>query len=99
MANKIALLKLISGEELIARIKSEPDDENSYYSIEEPRTITLQPTQEGVTFGLGPWVPWIVNQLGTEVRIDQSRLLVDPIEPLPQEIENGYTEQISGIKL
>lgn len=102
MGQKIALLKLVSGEELVARIEQEPnlDLDIEHFTIKDPRVIGLQPSDDGnVSFGLGPWVPWVMQQLATEIRIHKDKLLIDPVEPLPQDIENGYIQQTTNIDL
>lgn len=98
-ANSVALFKLVSGEEIIARIADTPSDESPYYSIKDPRVIALQPSGESVSFGLGPWVPWVLNEFASSIDIHQDRLLVEPVESLPKEIKDGYAQQVSGIQL
>lgn len=99
--NSIVLFKLVSGEDIIARVKEAPSDDSSSYKISDPRMLILNPSEQGsgVQFGLAPWLPWMLDEFASQLEIKQDRLLVDPIESLPKEIQDGYAQQISGIQI
>lgn len=94
--SQIVLLKLKTGEELIAKVVDNGDEDA--IEIDEPRIIAVQPTQNGASFGLAPWLPWILGS-GNPIRIEKQDLLLDPIEDLPKDIEDGYLQQTSGIQI
>lgn len=52
--NEIKVFKLISGEELIAKVKSSGHG----YDMEAPATILMQQTKEGVGLALMPYMPY-----------------------------------------
>ena len=52
--NEIKVFKLISGEELIAKVKTA----GYGYDMEAPATILMQQTKEGVGLALMPYMPY-----------------------------------------
>lgn len=96
MSQQVVLLKLVTGEDIVTKLD---DENNNVFTISEPRVISLQPTADGVSFGLSPWLCWILNENATTMSIRNEHVMVGPITSLPDEITKGYYEQISGLTL
>lgn len=83
-------LKLIGGEELIARVNMKGND----FEVDTARVIGLQETQQGV--GLG-FMPWTLGNPDSTVIVKQEHVLAT-YTPKP-EIEKAYMSQTSKIAL
>jgi hypothetical protein len=57
--NEIKVFKLISGEELIAKVEVT----GLGYTIESPATILMQQTKEGVGLALMPYMPYAEGKM------------------------------------
>ena len=92
MANIIKVLKLITGEEIIARVKYERD----LLTLEKPMTFQAVPTNQQGQMGFA-LVPWIMSAKGEQVTISLTHVLAqdDP----QNEAEKNYLSQISGLVL
>lgn len=88
----VKLFKLISGEEIIARVNGESD---WCYDLEKPFMVHMVQQRDGVGVGL---VPWIAGNLDVVVQLKPSALAACPMEPHAQ-LEKQYLEQTSGIQI
>lgn len=87
LENDVVSLKLVSGEELIAKFSSETTEE---IKISKPLTISLGPS------GLG-MMPWVF--LGEKEVITLKKLHVLTIIPSKEEAAKQYLEGTTGIAL
>ena len=92
MANDVKVLKLITGEEVIARVS----EENNLITLDNPMTLQmLPPTSTGqVGFALVPWMKAAKNE---KVTISTEHILVE-VEASDQS-EKNYLQVVTGLSL
>ena len=83
----IVILKLLSGEELLAKKESE-----GFY--DKPRMLHMVQTQDGVRAGL---VPWLLSNPDAEVKISQHAIVAELV--CPSDLESSYLQQTSRLDL
>ena len=93
MANDVKVVKLITGEEVIARITEE---ENNLISLKQPMTLQmLPPTSTGqVGFALVPWMKAAKND---NVTISIEHVLVT--DEASDQTEKNYLQVVTGLSL
>ena len=94
MANDVKVLKLITGEEVIARVSEEHND---LLTLEKPMTLQMIPpnTSTGqMGFALVPWMKAAKNNKAT-ISIDHV-LVTDEASDQP---EKNYLQVITGLTL
>ena len=94
MANDVKVLKLITGEEVIARVIEE---ENNLITLEKPMTLQMLPpnTSTGqVGFALVPWIKAAKNDKTT---ISIEHILVT--DEASDQTEKNYLQVITGLSL
>ena len=93
MANDVKVLKLITGEEVIARVIEE---ENNLITLEKPMTLQmLSPTPTGqVGFALVPWMKAAKNNKAT---ISIEHVLVT--DEASDQTEKNYLQVVTGLSL
>ena len=93
MANDVKVLKLITGEEVIARAT----EENNLISLEKPMTLQMLPpnTSTGqVGFAMVPWMKAAKNDKTT---ISIEHILVT--DEASDQTEKNYLQVITGLTL
>ena len=94
MANDVKVLKLITGEEVIARVSTESSD---LLTLEKPMTLQMMPpnTSTGqVGFAL---VPWIKAAKNDKVVISVEHILVT--DEASDQTEKNYLQVVTGLSL
>ena len=92
MVKEVKVLKLLSGEEIITRIKS-LDDDSDKYVCEKPMITQPVPIQGGqMAMGMSAWM-----FAGNIDEVENARSSVIAITSAKREIENKYIEMITGI--
>ena len=94
MANDVKVLKLITGEEVIARVSEESND---LLTLEKPMTLQMMPpnTSTGqVGFALVPWIKAAKNDKTT---ISIEHVLVT--DEASKQTETNYLQVITGLSL
>ena len=94
MANDVKVLKLITGEEVIARVSKE---HSNLLTLEKPMTLQMIPpnTSTGqVGFAL---VPWIKAAKNDKVTISIEHVLVT--DEASSQTEKNYLQVITGLSL
>jgi len=94
MANDVKVLKLITGEEVIARVSEEHND---LLTLEKPMTLQMMPpnTSTGqVGFALVPWIKAAKNDKTT---ISIEHVLVT--DEASDQTEKNYLQVITGLTL
>ena len=94
MANDVKVLKLITGEEVIARVTEE---ENNLITLEKPMTLQMIPpnTSTGqMGFALVPWMKAAKNNKTT---ISIEHVLVT--DEASDQTEKNYLQLITGLSL
>ena len=94
MANDVKVLKLITGEEVIARVSEE---NSNLLTLEKPMTLQMMPpnTSTGqVGFAI---VPWIKAAKNDKVTISMEHVLVT--DEASNQTEKNYLQVITGLSL
>ena len=94
MANDVKVLKLITGEEVIARVSEEHND---LLTLEKPMTLQMLPpnTSTGqVGFALVPWMKAAKNE---KLTISIDHIIAEDV-PKGQ-TEKNYLAQVTGLSL
>ena len=94
MANDVKVLKLITGEEVIARVSEE---NSNLLTLEKPMTLQMMPpnTSTGqVGFALVPWIKAAKNDKTT---ISIEHVLVT--DEASDQTEKNYLQLITGLSL
>ena len=94
MANDVKVLKLITGEEVIARVSEEHND---LLTLEKPMTLQMMPpnTSTGqVGFALVPWIKAAKNDKTT---ISIEHVLVT--DEASDQTEKNYLQVVTGLSL
>ena len=94
--NNIKVFKLTTGDEIIAKVVSSPENVIPNWKIEKARMIIMQQTQAG-HIGLG-LLPWLASNVDGEVEIYSSALVLVPFSP-DVNLENEYIQQTTGIAI
>lgn len=92
MSKKTLAFKLISGEEIIAKVVSETDD---VYVLQDALALYASPGPQGVQVNLIPFM--MSNQDAVEHTLER-RAVVMFTTP-SQDLEKAYSEKTSGIDL
>ena len=94
MANDVKVLKLITGEEVIARVSEE---NSNLLTLDKPMTLQMMPpnTSTGqVGFAI---VPWIKAAKNDKVTISIEHVLVT--DEASSQTEKNYLQVITGLSL
>ena len=94
MANDIKVLKLITGEEVIARVAQE---KNNLITLEKPMILQMMPpdrTTGQIPFALVPWMKAAKNDKTT---ISIEHVLVT--DEASDQTEKNYLQVITGLSL
>ena len=93
MANDVKVLKLITGEEVIARITEE---KNNLISLEKPMILQmLAPNTTGqVGFALIPWMKAAKNE---KVTISTEHIIAE--DEGSEQTEKNYLQVVTGLSL
>ena len=88
----VKVLKLTTGEEVIARVKQERD----YMTLEKPMTMAPVPGQAAGQMGFA-MVPWMMAAKGDFIQLSLSHIVVET--EAKGEIEKNYLASITGLSL
>ena len=94
MTNDVKVLKLITGEEVIARVTEE---ENNLITLEKPMTLQMIPpnTSTGqMGFALVPWMKAAKNK---KVTISIEHILTE--DEASEQTEKNYLQLVTGLSL
>ena len=96
MANDVKILKLITGEEVIARV-TEEENNYSLITLEKPMTLQMIPptTSTGqVGFALVPWMKAAKNE---RVSISTEHIIAE--DEASEQTEKNYLQLVTGLSL
>ena len=94
MANDVKVLKLITGEEVIARVTEE---ENNLITLEKPMTLQMippNPSTGQMGFALVPWMKAAKNK---KVTISIEHILTE--DEASEQTEKNYLQVVTGLSL
>tara|TARA_Y100000289_G_C3851697_1_gene113853 strand:+ start:379 stop:654 length:276 start_codon:yes stop_codon:yes gene_type:complete len=88
----VKVLKLTTGEEIIARVEQQRD----YMMLEKPMTMAPVPGQTPGQMGFA-MVPWMMAAKGDFIQLSLSHIVVET--EAKGEIEKNYLASITGLSL
>ena len=94
MANDVKVLKLITGEEVIARVSEES---SNLLTLEKPMTLQMMPpnTSTGqVGFAMVPWMKAAKNE---KVTISTEHIITE--DEASEQTEKNYLQVVTGLSL
>ena len=94
MTNDVKVLKLITGEEVIARVTEE---KNNLITLEKPMILQMMPpdrTTGQIPFALVPWMKAAKNE---RVTISIEHVLVE--DEASEQTEKNYLQVVTGLSL
>ena len=93
MANDVKVLKLITGEEVLARVSNDLSNGEGLVTLNKPMTLQPVPGQAGqMGFAL---VPWFISGKNENITISIDHVIAQD-EPKPV-VEEYYLESVMGI--
>ena len=93
MANDVKVLKLITGEEVIARVSEES---SNLLTLEKPMTFQAVPTNQQGQMGFA-LVPWFMSGKNEKITISIDHIIA---EDVPKgHAEKNYLAQVTGLSL
>jgi hypothetical protein len=95
MANNVKILKLITGEEVIARVTEEKNVD--LITLEKPMTLQMLPpnTSTGqVGFALVPWMKAAKNE---KITISTEHIIAE--DEASEQTEKNYLQVVTGLSL
>ena len=93
MANDVKVLKLITGEEVIARVIEE---ENNLITLEKPMTLQMLPSTSTGQVGFA-LVPWMKAAKNDNMTISIEHVLVT--DEASDQSEKNYLQIVTGLSL
>ncbi len=90
--SEVKVLKLTTGEEIIARVKQSRD----YMELEKPMTMAPVPGQSPGQMGFA-MVPWMMAAKGDLIQLSLSHIVIET--EAKSEIEKNYLASITGLSL
>ena len=92
MANDVKILKMITGEEVMARITEERD----LITLDNPMTLQPVPTNQQGQMGVA-LVPWLMSGKSEKITISISHVIAQD-DPKDQ-AEKNYLANVTGLTL
>ena len=96
MANDVKILKLITGEEVMARISNDLTDGGGLITLDNPMTLQAVPTNQQGQMGFA-LVPWLMTGKSEKITITTDHIIAQD-DPKDQARKN-YLENITGLTL
>ena len=90
--SEVKVLKLSTGEEVIARVGQEKD----YIVLEKPMTLAPVPGQTAGQMGFA-MVPWMMAAKGDNIQLSLTHIVIET--EAKSEIEKNYLASITGLSL
>ena len=96
MANDVKVLKLITGEEVMARVSDDLTDGGGLIILDNPMTLQAVPTNQQGQMGFA-LVPWLMSGKSTKITISIDHIIAqdDPKD----KTEKNYLEKVTGLTL
>ena len=96
MANDVKVLKLITGEEVMARVSNDLSDGGGLVTLDNPMTLQAVPTNQQGQMGFA-LVPWLMTGKSEKITITTDHIIAQD-DPKDQARKN-YLENITGLTL
>ena len=96
MANDVKVLKLITGEEVMARVSNDLSDGGGLVTLDKPMTLQAVPTNQQGQMGFA-LVPWFMSGKSEKITISIDHIIAEDV-PKGQ-TEKNYLAQVTGLSL
>ena len=93
MTNDVKVLKLITGEEVIARVST---DSSNLLTLEKPMTFQAVPTNQQGQMGFA-LVPWLMSGKSEKITISIDHIIAE--DDPKGHAEKNYLAQVTGLSL
>ena len=93
MANDVKVLKLITGEEVIARVSRES---SNLLILDRPMILQMMPANQQGQVGFAI-VPWLMAGNSEKITISIEHILAEDV--VKSEIEKNYLANVTGLTL
>ena len=93
MANDVKVLKLITGEEVIARISRES---SNLLILDRPMILQMMPANQQGQVGFAI-VPWLMAGNSEKITISIEHILAEDV--VKSEVEKNYLANVTGLTL
>ena len=96
MIQDVKILKLITGEEVMARVSNDLTDGGGLIILDNPMTLQAVPTNQQGQMGFA-LVPWLMSGKSTKITISIDHVIAQD-DPKDQ-AEKNYLAQVTGLSL
>ena len=93
MSNDVKILKLITGEEVIARVSRES---SNLLILDRPMILQMMPANQQGQVGFAI-VPWLMAGNSEKITISTEHILAEDV--VKSEIEKNYLANVTGLTL
>ena len=93
MSNDVKILKLISGEEVMARVT---EGDNGLITLSKPMTLQAVPNQQTGQMGFA-LIPWLMSARGEKITISTNHVIAQ--DEASAEVEKNYLATVTGLTL
>ena len=93
MANDVKVLKLITGEEVIARVSRES---SNLLILDKPMILQMMPANQQGQVGFAI-VPWLMAGNSEKITISIEHILAEDV--VKSEVEKNYLANVTGLTL
>jgi hypothetical protein len=93
MANDVKVLKLITGEEVIARVSTES---SNLLILDKPMILQMMPANQQGQVGFAI-VPWLMAGNSEKITISTEHILAEDV--VKSEVEKNYLANVTGLTL
>ena len=96
MTSDVKILKMITGEEVMARVSDDLTDGGGLITLDNPMTLQPVPTNQQGQMGFA-LVPWMMSGKNTKITISIDHVIAqdDPKD----HAEKNYLAQVTGLTL
>ena len=96
MANDVKILKLITGEEVMARVSNDLSDGGGLVTLDNPMTFQAVPTNQQGQMGFA-LVPWLMSGKSEKITISIDHIIAEDVPK--DQAEKNYLAQVTGLSL
>ena len=96
MANDVKILKLITGEEILARVSNDLSDGGGLVTLDNPMTLQAVPTNQQGQMGFA-LVPWLMSGKSEKITISIDHIIAE--DDPKDHAEKNYLAQVTGLTL
>ena len=96
MANDVKVLKMITGEEVMARVSNDLSDGGGLVTLDNPMTLQAVPTNQQGQMGFA-LVPWLMSGKSEKITISIDHVIAQD-EPKAKS-ETNYLASVTGLTL